>query len=162
MQQPVPERSDPAARGRVAARFTRYSAMSLLTVPIGYSLFLLFRYFFKDVNAGLLYLSVGIVLTPPSFLMYRVFVWRGGSGRSVWAELFSFWQTVMVGALASSALMAAVDLLFEANEAVLILAGLTGQGVIFIARFLWLDKVTFMPREITGAGASSTGENGRN
>jgi hypothetical protein len=32
--------------------------------------------------------------------------------------------------------------------------------VIFIARFLWLDKVTFMPRAITGAGPSSTGESG--
>jgi putative flippase GtrA len=162
MQEDVPERSEPAVRGRVAARFTRYSVLSLLTVPAGYSLFLLFRHFFGEVNAGLLNLGVGMVLTPPSFLMYRVFVWGGGSGRSVWAELFSFWQTVMVGALASSAFMAVVDLLFEANDAVLILAGLTGQGVIFIARFLWLDKVTFTPRAITGASPSPTGESSRN
>jgi hypothetical protein len=129
-------------RRRAAVTFSRYSALSLLTVPVGYSLFLLARQLW-DVNAGLLNLAVGNVLTVPSFFMYRWLVWREGSGRGIPAELFSFWQTVMVGALASSAFMAVVDLLFDVGGAVLILAGLTGQGIIFIARFVWLDRVTF-------------------
>ena len=49
----------------------------------------------------------------------------------------------MVGALASSALIALADLLFDANGPLIILAGLTGQGIIFIARFFWLDRVTY-------------------
>jgi hypothetical protein len=37
-------------------------------------------------------------------------------------------------------------------------AGLTGQGIIFLARFRWLDKVTFVVPPI---GCSSPGGNDR-
>jgi putative flippase GtrA len=134
------------ARTGFAARFTRYSALSLITVPVGYALLLLARHFF-DVNAGLLNLIVGTVLTPPSFLLYRHLVWPGGTGaRAVARQLFSFWQTVMLGALASSVLIGAADQWLHANNAIIVLAGLTGQGVVFIGRFFWLDLVTFKRR----------------
>ncbi len=119
--------------------------LSLITVPVGYTLLLVARHFW-DINAGVLNLIVGNVLTVPSFFLYRWLVWKGGSGKSIGAELFSFWQTVMVGALASSLLIALADLLFDANGPLIIFAGLCGQGIIFIARFFWLDKVTFMSR----------------
>lgn len=125
-------------------RFSRYTVLSLITVPVGYTLLLLARHFW-DINAGVLNLIVGNVLTVPSFFLYRWLVWKGGSGRSIPAELFSFWQTVMVGALASSATIALADILFDANGPLIIFAGLCGQGLIFIARFFWLDKVTFLP-----------------
>ncbi|HYU85672.1 MAG TPA: hypothetical protein VEK80_12790 [Kribbellaceae bacterium] len=131
-------------RGLVAARFTRYSALSLITVPVGYTVLLIARHFIH-INAGLLNLAVGMVLTPPSFALYRSLVWRKGSGRGVAAEMFSFWQTVVAGALVSSATIAITDALFAANGAVIVLAGLVGQGIVFIARFFWLDKVTFFP-----------------
>lgn len=35
------------------------------------------------------------------------------------------------------------------------LAGLTGQGIVFIARFVWLDKVTFAPGTRTQASSAS-------
>jgi putative flippase GtrA len=134
-------------------RFTRYSALSLLTVPVAYSLFLLARHFW-EINAGILNICVGMVLTLPSYVLYRYLVWPDRGGRSFFAGLFSFWQTVMVGALASSALMALLDLVSDANDAMLILAGLTGQGIIFLARFLWLDKVTFDPDGTAAADQS--------
>jgi putative flippase GtrA len=139
-----------ARHWRAALRFTRYSALSLVTVPVGYTLLLVARHFWH-VNAGLLNLAVGTVLTPPSFLLYRWLVWSKGSGRGMAAEMFSFWQTVVAGALASSVLIALVDAWIPANGPLIVLAGLTGQGVVFIARFFWLDKVTF------AASASETG-----
>jgi putative flippase GtrA len=134
-----------AERRRFTVRFSRYTALSFLTVPVGYTLLLIAREIW-DVNAGLLNLAVGMVLTPPSFFLYRWLVWEGGSGRSIAAEMFSFWQTVMIGALASSATIALADALFDANGPLIVLAGLFGQGVIFLARFFWLDKVTFLPQ----------------
>lgn len=131
-----------SVRGPVASRFTRYSGLSLVTIPAGYSLLLLARHLWH-VNAGLLNLGVGMVLTVPSFLLYRRFVWREGSGRSAAADLFSFWQTVMIGALASSALIALADAWFRASGPEIVLAGLTGQGIVFLARFAWLEMVTF-------------------
>jgi putative flippase GtrA len=128
---------------RTLRRFTRYSALSLVTVPAFFAVFVLFRQFWH-VNAGILGLVVGTVLTPPSFLLYRWLVWKDGSGRGWLAELFSFWQTVMAGALGSSVLMGVVDWLFDVNSAVLILVAMVGQGFIFVARFFWLDKVTFL------------------
>jgi putative flippase GtrA len=126
----------------MAIRFTRYSALSLLTVPTGYALLLIARSIW-DVNAGILNLVVGTVLTPPSFLLYRHFVWREGSGRGVLRDLFSFWQMVMFGALVSTVFIAAVDFWYGANGPLIVLAGLAGQGLVFVGRFVWLDLVTF-------------------
>jgi putative flippase GtrA len=126
---------------RTALRFGRYSALSLITVPVGYALLLLVRGVWP-INAGVLNVLVGTVLTLPSFLLYRHFVWPSVD-QSTWRALYSFWQTVMAGALASSALIALVDALFDASNAVIVAVGLVGQGLVFIARFFWLDNVTF-------------------
>lgn len=145
MAEDLAERTEPTRpRWQGALRFTRYSALSLVMVPIGYSLLLVARHIWP-VNAGLLNLAVGTVLTIPSFLLYRWLVWSKGSGRGVAAEMFSFWHTVVAGALASSVLIALIDARFPANGPLIVLAGLTGQGMVFIARFFWLDKVTFSP-----------------
>lgn len=125
-----------------AGRFTRYTALSLITVPVGYTLLLLAREVI-DLNAGLLNLIVGTVLTGPSFLLYRYFIWPGSRGRDAWKQLFSFWQTVMLGALASSVLIGAADHWLDANGVLIVVAGLVGQGVVFIGRYFWLDLVTF-------------------
>jgi hypothetical protein len=143
------------AAGRIAARFTRYSVLSLLTIPTGYTLLLIARHFW-DVNAGLLNLVVGTVLTPPSFLLYRHFVWREGSGRGVARDLFSFWQTVMLGALTSSVFIAAVDHWYGANGPLIVLAGLFGQGIVFLGRFVWLDLVTFSAKRRAARGEPVT------
>jgi hypothetical protein len=122
-------------------RFVRYSALSLITVPAGYTLLLL-AHRVVPLNAGVLNLIVGTVLTPPSFLLYRWLVWPGGK-RSVARQMLAFWQTVMAGALASSALIGAADRWLHAGNVLIVLAGLTGQGIVFVGRFVWLDVVTF-------------------
>ncbi len=153
---PPDEMKSAPGRGLLAVRFSRYSAMSLITVPVGYAILLAFTHVFDDVNAGLLNLAVGTLLTPPSFLLYRHLVWKGGGGRSVWAELFSFWQTMLAGAIASSLLIGAADAFLDAGGPLIVLAGLTGQGIIFLARFVWLDKVTFnRPALATEVGAKA-------
>jgi putative flippase GtrA len=134
---------------RLLGRFSKYSALSLITVPVALTLLLFAVKLFPHVNAGLLNLLVGTVLTPPSFLLYRAVVWKGGSGRSVWRELFSFWQTVMLGAISSSIVIGAADALLDANGIMIIVASLLGQGIIFLLRFVWLDKVTFAKRVLT-------------
>ena len=128
---------------KTVPRFGRYSALSLITVPVGYAL-LLFARAVWPINAGVLNLIVGTVLTVPSFLLYRHFVWPS-SELSIWRAVYSFWQTVMVGALASSALIALADAFLDANNVLIVLVGLAGQGLVFIARFFWLDRVTFQP-----------------
>src|SRR5262249_21101553 len=95
---------------------------------------------------GLLNLAVGTVLTPPSFLLYRTVVWSEGSDKGWPAELFAFWQTVMIGALTSSVLIAGADAILPNRPVLIVAAGLLGQGIVFIGRFLWLDKVTFTKR----------------
>lgn len=138
-------------------RFTRYSALSLITVPVGYTLLLLARQI-TDLNAGLLNLIVGTVLTPPSFLLYRHFVWPGSRGRDALKQLFSFWQTVMLGALASSVLIGAADLWLDANGVLIVVAGLVGQGLVFLGRFFWLDLITFRRRHAEANTAAAMGK----
>ena len=126
----------------ISGRFSRYTSLSLLTVPVGYGLLLLARSIW-DVNAGLLNLVVGTVLTPPSFLLYRRFVWHERTGKGMLAEMFAFWQLVMVGAIASGVFIAVADAWWGARGLILVAAGLLGQGALFIGRYIWLDRVTF-------------------
>ena len=78
-------RSRAGRRGRVAARFTP------LLDPCRCSRFppatrlLLATALLGTSTPACSTSCVGMVLTPPSFLLYRWFVWSGGSGRSVWA-----------------------------------------------------------------------------
>lgn len=129
-------------RRLVSGRFSRYTSLSLITVPVGYGLLLLARSIW-DINAGLLNLVVGTVITPPSFWLYRRFVWHERTGKGLLAEMFAFWQLVMVGALASGALIAIADAWFGARGLTLVAAGLLGQVGLFIGRYIWLDRVTF-------------------
>lgn len=129
-------------RRLVSGRFSRYTSLSLITVPVGYGLLLLARNIW-DINAGLLNLVVGTVLTPPSFWLYRRFVWHERTGKGLLAEMFTFWQLVMVGALASGAIIAIADAWWGARGLALVAAGLLGQVGLFIGRYIWLDRVTF-------------------
>ena len=138
----VHEVSPGPVRGRAAWRFSKYTMLSFITVPTGFTLLLVARHFL-DVNAGLLNLAVGTVLTPPSFLMYRTVVWREGSAKGWRAEMFTFWQTVMLGGLAATVLIAGVDAIVGNNGVLIVTAGLLGQGIVFVGRFLWLDRVTY-------------------
>ena len=126
----------------VSWRFSRYTSLSLLTVPVGYGLLLLARSIW-NVNAGLLNLAVGTVLTPPSFLLYRRFVWHERTGKGMLAEMFAFWQLVIVWAIASGVFIAMADAWWGARGLILVAAWLMGQGGLFIGRYIWLDRVTF-------------------
>jgi putative flippase GtrA len=129
-------------RRLVFGRFSRYTSLSLITVPVGYSLLVLARNTW-DINAGLLNLVVATVLTPPSFWLYRRFVWHERTGKGLLSEMFTFWQLVLVGALASSVFIAIADARWDARGLTLVAAGLAGQVGLFIGRYFWLDRVTF-------------------
>jgi putative flippase GtrA len=130
----------------VSDRFSRYTTLSLITVPVGYGLLLLARSTW-DINAGLLNLVVGTVLTAPSFWLYRRFVWQERTRRGLLKEMFAFWQLVMIGALASGAFLAIADAWWGARGLALVAAGLLGQVGLFIGRYVWLDRVTFSDPE---------------
>ena len=138
------EAAVPPTRFAGAMRFLRYSVISLITVPVGYTLLVLARARW-NVNAGLLNLAVGTVLTPPSFVLYRLVVWRDHPRDRLHAEILQFWLSVVAGAMCSSLLIAIVDELAPRTPWLIVLAGLAGQGIVFVARFLWLDRVTFAP-----------------
>jgi len=146
-------------RGRVAALFarysalfTRYSAMSVLTVVAGSTLFLLARRVWS-VNAGLLNVGVAVVLTVPSFWLYRRLVWRRTSPDGIVAEFVSFVTAVAVGTVASSLPIGVADRIWHPSGGVLVVVGLFGQGVVFLLRFFWFDRWTFRRRAAaTGPG----------
>jgi putative flippase GtrA len=125
----------------VSGRFSRYGSVSLLTVPAGYALLLLARSIW-DVNAGLLNLIVGTFLTVPSFFLYRRFVWKERTSKGTLREIFAFWQLVMLVAIASGIFLGLADA-WGARGLALVAAGLIGQAAFFIARYFWLDRVTF-------------------
>ena len=131
---------------RMSGRPSRYTTLSLITVPVGYGLLLLARSIW-DINAGLLNVVVGTVLTVPSFWLYRRFVWHERTGKGLLKEMFAFWQIVMVGALASGVFLAVADAWWGARGLALVAAGLLGQVGFFIGRYFWLDRVTFADPE---------------
>ncbi len=134
---------------RYSALFTRYSAMSVLTVMAGSALFLLARRVW-DVNAGVLNVGVAAVLTVPSFWLYRRLVWRRRSPEGIGAEFVSFVTAVAVGTVASSLPIGIADRLWHPAGGVLVVVGLVGQGVVFLLRFVWFDRWTFSSRSTPG------------
>ena len=134
---------------RYSALFTRYSAMSVLTVVAGSALFLLARRLW-DVNAGVLNVGVAAVLTGPSFWLYRRLVWRRRSPEGIGGEFVSFVTAVAVGTVASSLPIGVADRLWHPAGGVLVVVGLVGQGVVFLLRFVWFDRWTFSGRSDAG------------
>jgi putative flippase GtrA len=80
--------------------------------------------------------------TLPVFLLNKRWVWKRGGGAHWRREVLPFWAFTIAGLILSTAAVAIVE---DWSDSIVVvnLANLAGFGVLWIAKFLFLDAVMF-------------------
>jgi len=140
------------ARSDQGRKQLRYAAISLVFVPLGQVLIqvlgaLVFTNAAGDVNWVAASLSAAAILTLPNFFANKHFVWRNTSRDNLHTQVVVFWVAAMLGAGFATLLTWWVDVLIPGHtwyEKVAVFAAqLTGFGVVWLGRYIILDRWIF-------------------
>jgi putative flippase GtrA len=136
-------------------RFIRYVAVTATSVLAG-QLLLAIGYDVLRWPATIANIVGAVILTGPAFVLNRTWVWRCDGKASVRRQTAPFWILAFIGLGASTTAVALtqhvavkMSLSHHAQTLAILLGSLFGYGVIWIARFVILDRLVF------GAAASS-------
>ena len=142
----------------------RYAGISVVFVPLGQVLLQLFAHFVfhagkaDDGAFTKASLLTAAVLTGPNFFANRNFVWKDSNKDRLRTQILVFWVAAMLGVALSTLLTLWVEHLVKDQSAVIegicvFFAQLVGFGVVWIGRYLildrWLFKVTHHGEEPT-------------
>ena len=137
------------ARGHEGRKFVKYSMVSVVAVIV-YEIVLF-------VTLGLLHFSARdaniwavMVSAVPSYCLNRAWVW-GKSGRShLMKEIMPFWVIALIGLILSTLVADAAKSIADdltsvhlVRTLIVMFAGLASFGVLWIAKFVILNKVLF-------------------
>lgn len=131
---------DRITRGR-AEKLIRFGTVSVVGIVITQVLLVVLYGIMNETAevANVLAVSISAV---PVFILNKRWVW-GRSGRAhLRREVLPFWGFTLLGLLLSTILVALVDDRTEATWPVM-LANIAGFGLVWIAKFLFLDAVVF-------------------
>jgi putative flippase GtrA len=128
------------------AKLIRYSMTSVVGVVLGQSLLQLF-YTVLDWPAVAANVVATTISTGPVYLINRYWVWKKKSGNSLRREVVPFWGMTFLGLALSSVIVWFVEQRTDAALAIS-LANLAGFGVLWIAKFIVLDRVLFAHHEL--------------
>jgi putative flippase GtrA len=154
------------ARSEEGRKQLRYAGVSLVFVPVGQGLIqLLGGPLFRDrfdwgspfTKASL---ATAAILTLPNFFANKLYVWRLTSKENLRTQILVFWVAAILGvAFATGLTSLAEGLTSEQSKLikalVVIPAQLAGFGIVWVARFLVLDKWLF---KVTHHGDEPTPE----
>ena len=126
-----------------AAKFLRYSGVAVVNVSLGLLTFNLCRVLFDMswLAANIISVIIGAI---PAYLMSRYWVWQLDGKISMYTEVLPFWGLNLVGFVLSSVTVAAVDH-WTANPLIVNFFRLSAWGVVWILKYLVLDRYLFAP-----------------
>lgn len=130
-----------ARRSPLVGKLVRYSAASLVGVAVGQSCLFTFYEILDLPGVVANVLAVGISAIP-AYLINRYWVWRKRDRNDLRREVIPFWGMAFAGLVLSSIAVAIVDDRTDSPLAVAV-ANLAGFGVLWVAKFIVLDKVLF-------------------
>jgi len=122
-------------------KLLRYSAASLVGVVVGQSCLFLF-YEGAELNGVLSNFLAVAISSVPAYLINRYWVWQKRDRNDLRREVIPFWGMAFAGLVLSSIFVAIVDDRTDWAPAIAA-ANLAGFGVLWVAKFLVLDKVLF-------------------
>lgn len=138
------------ARSEAGRRALRYTATSLVGV-VGTLLILQVLLFFVD-RAWVANLIATMVMSVPAFLLNKHWVW-GKSGKAhMRREVIPFWLFTVTGWALSTLSVAKASAWTQGESYHRIavgLASIAGFGVLWVLKYLFLDKVMFGPHHHT-------------
>jgi len=135
---------DRLTRGR-GEKALRYSAVSVVGVVITQTLLVILA---GILNIQPVVANVIAVMTSaiPVFLLNKRWVWGKGGRARVRREVLPFWALTLVG-LAISSGMVAIAHAYSDRTIYVMLANISGFGIVWVAKFLFLDAIVFGPDE---------------
>ena len=137
----------------IVAKLIRYSMASVVGVVLGQTLLQLF-YSGLDWSAFVSNLVAVTISTGPVYLVNRYWVWKKKDKNSLHKELVPFWGMALLGLALSSVFVWWIDQRTDWPPAISA-ANLAGFGVIWVAKFLVLEKVLFADTHLGEAIAES-------
>jgi putative flippase GtrA len=131
------------ARTEEARKKLRYAGVSVVFFPLGQGLIQVFGLWLHDYTTASL-LAYAIV-TVPGFFAYKRFVWRDMSRENLHRQVLVFWAAVMltvsVATLFSYLVQNAMaDQTVLVRGAAVFCAQMLGYGIVWVGRFLMLDR----------------------
>ena len=131
---------DKITRGR-ADRLLRYSGASIVGVVLTQALLVLTRGVL-NWEAELSNLVAVMVTSVPVFYLNKRWVWGKAGPAEMRREVLPFWGFTLLGLVVSTVLVTVVDNYTDRTWPVL-LANIGGFGLVWVAKFLFLDSVVF-------------------
>ena len=131
---------DKISRGR-ADKLLRYSGASVVGVVLTQAL-LVFLHGIANIDAEVSNVMAVALTSVPVFYLNKRWVWGKGGPAEMRREVLPFWGFTLLGLVISTVLVTVVDNYTDRTWPVL-LANIGGFGVVWIAKFLFLDAVVF-------------------
>lgn len=124
----------------------RYAAVSAVFVPIGQILIQIFGLWLHNYTTASLLQAA--VITAPNFFANKHFVWRVTSRGNLRGQVLVFWIAVMLGVALATLFthlveIATVDRTYLIRGTAVVAAQLLGLGIVWVGRFLILDRWLF-------------------
>jgi putative flippase GtrA len=135
----------------------RYAGVSVIFVPVGQGLLQILGLYMSFTQASIL---AAAILTVPNFFANKLIVWKVSSKENQRTQIAIFLVAAMLGVTFATGLTWVVEQLTVDSSALVkrlavFVAQLTGFGVVWVARFLildrWLFRMTHAGREPTPA-----------
>lgn len=120
-------------------KLVKYSTASLAGVTVGQAtiVFCLEALEWPALAANLASVTLGCI---PNYAINRYWTWQQSGQNRLWGEVIPFWAMAALGAVLSMLAVAFADHRWGTTLAVAI-ANLAGFGVLWVAKFLVLDKI---------------------
>ena len=124
-------------------KLLRYCGVSVVNVITGLGT-LFFCLEVLDIQPVLSNVIAWMVSTVPAYLLSRYWVWQQSGSNSVKAEIAPFWILALIG-LAFSSFCIWIAGYFTENSFVLIGVNLCAYGVVWVAKYIVLDRIMWGP-----------------
>ena len=126
-------------RGELAIK---YSAVSVIGVTITQTLLVIFVGM-MDNDPTWSNVAAVMITAVPVFFLNKHWVWNADGKISLRREIVPFWVFTGLGLLLSTLLVDLAHAVAEDSTVLVMLANLTGFGILWVAKFLFLDQVMF-------------------
>ncbi len=131
-------------RGALAIK---YSMVSVVGVLMGQTFLFLFVDLL-DYEPTWSNVAAVMITAVPVFMLNKSWVWSADGKLSFRREVFPFWVFTGAGLLLSTGFVALADSVSDGNTLLIKAANLAGFGVLWVAKFLFLDQVMFGHSEV--------------
>ena len=133
----------------------RYCGVSVVNVTVGLTVLAICHGVlgWPAVGANLAAWMVG---TAPAYLLSRAWVWQRSGPHRLGGEVLTFWVMALVG-LALSSLAVAVIEHFTQRTLLVVAGNLTAYGSVWVAKYVFLDRVLWPRAGDDGRSAPARG-----